>query len=518
MNSMNLQTHPLNATPLVYAPEFNPEFRNFLANELPDFVKQRFSPDPRWVGKPFTAKDASFFAKGVVELSEIFTSERVGRSGRNERGLHDYFDHPKFRSSYFLYFLPLHAMKFFHLFDAYERKLAPFFLNSREDGKKVRIVDFGSGPGTASFALAYWLLFRFGRLGTKKILHAEFTFIDQNKKIMEDGAELFKKCFSQSAPFELKTEIGSFEMLRRKLADPTPTVYLFGNVLNELNARMFFDQMFQTTPQIPAKSAFLFVEPAARHGAQKLSDLRDLILAANTDHTQVDPTYPQQTKNFDVWGPCLHSGRCPLRDGRDYCNQSVPMGFQSKWFRYFSEQIGSERGWLKFAHFFMSAAGAANPEPKAKPEGSAHAPKAHTKAGPVSTLIKANNQSSELRRVLSDPLGERDRAFSLLLCAPETPERKTFSPLLWKSALLMPKNGETSRGPIPMRGDLVNVGGMKSVGAERTFHATQTTRREQAKPAPARPLATPKPTHAIGERAEKPKKNPGAPRKRGSRL
>src|ERR1700746_3744114 len=77
----------------------------FFDEAVPAWVKTHYSPKESWKNKPFSREDAKFFFRGVDELSEIFTEER-------SRGIPDYFSHPKYRSAYLLYFLPLQAAKF----------------------------------------------------------------------------------------------------------------------------------------------------------------------------------------------------------------------------------------------------------------------------------------------------------------------------------------------------------------------------------------------------------------------
>jgi hypothetical protein len=72
----------------------------FFDEIIPAYVKQHYSPNASWKEKPFTRQDAMFFIKGIRELSDRFTED-------HESSSEDYFGHPRFRSSYLLYFLPL---------------------------------------------------------------------------------------------------------------------------------------------------------------------------------------------------------------------------------------------------------------------------------------------------------------------------------------------------------------------------------------------------------------------------
>ncbi len=140
------------------------------------------------------------------------------------------------------------------------------------------------------------------------------------------------------------------------------------------------------------------VEPATRRNAQFLSQLRDQFIEG--DLIEADPT--------SIWGPCLHAGRCPLSEGRDWCHFSVPVQIPGQWFSRFSEGIGSERQFAKFSYLWFASREHRAPKPAAN-----------------------------LRRVVSDPL-RTDRTSkapaTVLLCEPDEASRMTVQPpkLLWR--------------------------------------------------------------------------------------
>jgi hypothetical protein len=89
---------------------------------------------------------------------------------------------------------------------------------------------------------------------------------------------------------------------------------------------------------------------------------------------------------------------------RDWCHFSVPAHVPGNWFSEFSKSLGSERQWLKYSYLWFSS--------QIKGE----------KRAPV--------QAANLRRVVSDPLSQREngprtQAPDILLCEPETPGRIT---------------------------------------------------------------------------------------------
>src|SRR5262249_4046079 len=114
-------------------------------------------------------------------------------------------------------------------------------------------------------------------------------------------------------------------------------------------------------------------------------------------------------KPTSIWGPCLHAGACPLANGRDWCHFSVPVRVPGKWFRMFSEALGSERQWLKYSYLWISSKG--YPGPK---------------------------HDTKLRRVISDPMSASKDRGEVLICEPERPGRIN-SPArdpLWRGDLI----------------------------------------------------------------------------------
>ena len=374
---------------------------------IPQFVKSRYSPKENWKDKPFDKPDVRFFLKGVQELSELFTQERP-------RDLPAYFRHPKFRSAYLLYFMPLQAAKFILLFQQHAKAVEAALKYAKKTGV-LRIADLGAGPGTASFALLL-ILMKSWKEAPSTIPDIELLWVDTNPQALEDGRLLFDK-FCETNPelkgrVKLRTEVAPW-WKAPKLLDGDASLILLGNVLNEASdptshlrkdvrkARRDLgpDMEFETetheppTATIPPEwkdllkvakgGGILVVDPAARGSSQRLSRIRDLLLP------ELKPENPRETL---IWGPCLHLGACPLAQGRDWCHFSVPMKVPGKWFREFSIGLGSERHWVKFSYLWIAA---------------------REYPAPAADRI--------LRRVISDPLDNSKQ--DILICEPGTPRK-----------------------------------------------------------------------------------------------
>lgn len=368
---------------------------------IPSWVKLAYSPRDSWKDKPFSKEDAQFFAKGVVELSELFTDERPRR-------LPDYFAHPKYRSGYLLYFVPLQASKFLHLYERH-RKALESAVEEAKRGGVFKMADLGAGPGTASLALLMWLQWRIAELP-----EIELEWWDTSQQAMKDGRELVER-FANAFPrlrgkVRLKTHVGDWQ--KAKLSPGTGFTVL-GHVLNESKARdMGASGQVQAIRSLLAQTSgagVLIVEPAARVTSQRLTQMRDLIIAGEPGADEsLEPVEPQESteaqasEGTTLWGPCLHAGRCPLNDTRDWCHFSVPIDVPGQWFKKFSEVLGSQRQWIKFSYLWFASS--AYPAPAAP----------------------AVN-----RRVISDLLVPRsdlhkrtvESEHAVLICQPDAPEK-----------------------------------------------------------------------------------------------
>lgn len=363
--------------PMMQRPVKFPTAWLWLVDELiPGWVKKTYSPRENWKDKPFAQEDVRFFYKGVEELSELFTDLRTDR-------LPSYFNHPRFRSSYLLYFLPFQAAKFITLFHQHPGALQAALRQAKLTGA-LRVADLGSGPGTGSLALLGHLLDQSIQSG-EEIPPLEFFWVDLNREILADGRALVEQ-MSKAFPrlrgkVHVQVETGPWQEARRFLNQDFSLAF-FGNVLNELQTSQllqsgFWNFFFEKTQK---GGGVLFLEPAAKNSSQTLSALRNHCFDSHL--IQRDST--------SIWGPCLHAETCPLTAGKDWCHFSVPLEIPGKWFREFSKALGSERTWAKFSYLWLAALGGPAPKPL-----------------------------SGLKRVISDPLGDSN----VLICEPERPGR-----------------------------------------------------------------------------------------------
>lgn len=363
---------------------------NWLVDQAaPALVKERYSPKESWKKKPFAKEDAFFFAKGVTELSELLTEDRPdgppsgrrqpGKSSKSSEKLPRYMDHPRFRSSYLLYYLPLQAAKFVALFMEHQKALESMVLETLkvQDPKEVptlRIMDLGAGPGTASLSLLLGLdvLFKTSKkvqaaLEACPMLKIEMQWWDQQKDTLADGKILAERLFDHLAwdqmgircSLEVKLHFKFWHhALNAITPSQKPSLVLMGNVLNENTEQE--ERVTDTLLRIFAATTtggLLIVEPGFRAPSQYLAYLRSRIL---------DQITAPLALGSPIWGPCLHSQACPLISGRDWCHVSSPIRTPGQWFKFFSKGLGSERQWLKYGYLWMAAL--QNPAPTPSPD------------------------------------------------------------------------------------------------------------------------------------------------------
>ena len=365
----------------------------FFDEAIPAWVKQHYSPKESWKNKPFTREEARFFFKGVDELSEIFTEER-------SRSIPDYFSHPKYRSAYLLYFLPLQAAKFVTAFQLHPKALDAAIAHGRAKGV-LRVLDLGAGPGTASLALILQLLQMATHTG-EELPPISLHWVDTNLAIMREGKSLIEQLCNQFSRLRgkvtIEIKVAPWWKGAQAISEPASLV-LMGHVLNEAagpkiprDADSESENAQWTVPwlEIFGKAhggGILIIEPASKQNSQFLSQLRNVLLGAVT-----------HKEPASIWGPCPHAERCPLTEGRDWCHFSVPAHVPGQWFAEFSKALSSERQWLKFSYMWFSA----------QQEGA-------TRPKPV-----AHNMRLVVSDVLTDP---RNGDTSVLTCEPETPGR-----------------------------------------------------------------------------------------------
>ena len=383
---------PSRLTPATTREETGPS-ASFFDRDVPAYVKRTYSPRSAWRDRPFGPRDEAFFVRGVEALSRLYTVDR--EAGHGSLPLpRDYLNNPRYRSAYLLYFMPMQAAKFSHLFRAYPRALDSALAHAAAEGC-LRVADLGCGPGTASAALLLSLAERrLAGLEHSPVPPIELTWYDTHAAILEDGQAIIGDLRRRLDAVGFSPDV-SLTVRRQpwhRVLDAAPpgnwSLTLLGNVINETlpAGRAPTEREQATWRKLIAQNGgggVLTVGPAIKPVAQHLSRLRDVLVATGDGGG---------TLGHPLHGPCLHAGPCPLSAGRDWCHFSVQTDVPGALFGRLSSRLGSVRSWLKFCWIWFAA--------PTRP-GTPHDP-------------------SE-RRVVSDPLD--GTTGTVLLCEPGRPAR-----------------------------------------------------------------------------------------------
>lgn len=350
---------------------------------IPTWVKYKYHPasKKKKTNLIFSKKDASFFLKGIQELSQLFTDTRP--TGK-KKSLPSYFQHPKYRSSYLLYFFPLQSSRYSLLFQNHSLAIQAALSHAKKTNL-LKIVDLGAGPGTGSISLLLHLM-SIPQFFENPSFKIRFLWFDIQPEIMRDGLELIRRITDCFPILKNRIEVSCHNLPWWKAFtrwQQPSSLTLIGNLFNEswipkklspTEVSIFWKNLFSKSNG----GGTLFLEPATQYSSQFISNLRDQFFDA-----QILERSPSS-----IWGPCLHGGLCPLSQGRDWCHSSIPINIPGLWFKHFSQALSAQRHWAKFSYLWIA---------------SVHFP--------------APLPSPSIRRIVSEPIRQRQQSV-ILLCEP----------------------------------------------------------------------------------------------------
>jgi len=238
-------------------------------------------------------------AADVVRLSELLTSHREDLPAA-------YLKDEGLRNAYRAYFLPSNLSKIHKPLQ--ELSLHPRDLFSKA---KLRILDIGAGPGTASLGVL-----TFFSQQERKHPQLEFTAVDQvmgNLKIAEELFSSFGTTHNIEALLKtVRSDVEGIENLVHGHFD----VIILSNVMNELFVRdeRRIEKRVSLLHAILKRSladdgSCIIIEPALRETSREMLEVRDGLLK----------------QGFHVYSPCLFSGTCPaLANPKDWCHEDLP--------------------------------------------------------------------------------------------------------------------------------------------------------------------------------------------------
>ncbi|MDP2600850.1 MAG: small ribosomal subunit Rsm22 family protein [Deltaproteobacteria bacterium] len=270
-------------------------------------LKEAYLPPHRHKHREWTHHDLQFFAKGADLLSTAFTE---GRSILPK----NYFNKKEFRSAYLLYFVLQNFVKVYKCLE----QLVPGPQSLVHS--PLKILDLGSGPGTAALACSVFF----------KDRPLEVFAFEQNEGSRKDALALWQKL----APSHHRLSF---------VRCPTPPkgtvdICIAANFLSEVP---FNQQIDFCTSTLKHSNTFIIIEPALRITTRQLMKLRDILI---------------EKKKGVVLAPCLHQKNCPMLAAgpRDWCH------FYIHWkcpqiIRQVDQIVGNKHDYLKMAYMIFGA-------------------------------------------------------------------------------------------------------------------------------------------------------------------
>jgi ribosomal protein RSM22 (predicted rRNA methylase) len=237
-------------------------------------------------------------AADVIRISTLLTREREGLPAA-------YLKDEGLRKAYRAYFLPSNLSKIHKPLQ--ELSLHPRGLFAKA---KLRVLDIGTGPGTASLGMLTF----FSKRERKPQL--EFTAVDQVAGNLKMSEELFRSAgISNPVEATLKTVLSGVSELPH-IEQGQFDVIILSNVMNELFSRddARIEKRVGILNDILKRSladdgCCIMIEPALRETSREMLEVRNRMLG----------------QGLDVYSPCLFSGTCPaLVNPKDWCHEDIP--------------------------------------------------------------------------------------------------------------------------------------------------------------------------------------------------
>lgn len=238
--------------------------------------------------------------KAVQELSSAYVNHKAPGRLSNEMA-----------TAYAIYYSPINYAKVWHLL----QQIPPNTL-----GAEINILDYGCGPGTATFAATDFFS------ATANILA-----YDQSPAMTAVGQKILN--VRPPPPGSRITFTNSAKDFAEKKFD----LILAANVLNEIqDASQRWKLVSKLINQLSTKGVLLILEPALQKNAHDLVVLRDQLVG--------------EMPNFSILFPCTHKAPCPMRQQEDlawchFCMSWEPPSL----FHQLDDLSGFNKHRLKFA-------------------------------------------------------------------------------------------------------------------------------------------------------------------------
>jgi ribosomal protein RSM22 (predicted rRNA methylase) len=279
-------------------------------------------------------------SRGVTDLSRLFT--------RNRQGLErQYLAEERLRLAYLSYFLPVNAAKVKTVLD--ELPESDLHDQPIQANDPLRVLDIGSGLGTASLAVLDWM-----QQFSRRPRRIEVTAVDSVRAALDDAQNLWNRYCRLSAIDHARLQSVHANLERHawiKCVDSSNPyqVIIIANTLNELyrtahNPVQRQVQLIQVLlERLDDHGSMIILEPALRQTTRSLHRVRDHLLALNA---------------CTVYSPCLHEHSCPaLVKEDDWCHEERPW-VPPSWISAIDQEVGFIKDALKFSYVVLRKDGA----------------------------------------------------------------------------------------------------------------------------------------------------------------
>lgn len=269
-----------------------------------------------------------------------------------------YSFHEDSARAYAAYYLPANLMKVPCILEEMRRMGLAF-----SPTKPLRWLDFGCGPGTALWGLAWWA----SQLG----VDIEYVGVDQSREFTALGAALSRELFSGlSNAVAASAEWKTFKNVRGDFVEEIrardPDVVSFMNSVGEI----FLDpaeraervgELIACLSQCAQKDMrprfLILIEPGSQVASRELLELRESLRARG-----------EKTGDTRIWLPCLDARPCgALAKPGDWCHEEAACRFPP-WHERLGERAGLRKEALLFSYLVCSV-GAHPAAPSAWPSG-----------------------------------------------------------------------------------------------------------------------------------------------------
>jgi ribosomal protein RSM22 (predicted rRNA methylase) len=288
----------------------------------------------------YDRKGLQDLSHGVADLSRLFTRNRHQLEGQ-------YLAVEQLRLAYLSYFLPVNAAKVQTILE--ELPESDVQVQTIQADAPLRVLDVGSGPGTASLAALDWM-----QAPSRRHRRIEVTAVDSVRPALDEAQHLWNLYCRANATEHARLHCVRSDLERNAwvkcIDDSNPYhVIIIANTLNELYRSSSDPVQLQVRliqvllERLDHHGALVIIEPALRQTTRILHRVRDQLLALGA---------------CTIYSPCLHEQSCPaLIKEDDWCHEERPWTPPS-WISAIDQEVGFIKDALKFSYVILRKDGA----------------------------------------------------------------------------------------------------------------------------------------------------------------